>query len=361
MINYKKYINELLPINNQEIFLNIFDNIFSKNKVDLEDYHLEINADNINSIVNLFLNILDKYLVIKDSEITQNLIDLYQQIVRKTSYSRYIYSKVFEKDINEMDRFDLFVFISNCILDDKNYLCKDKKLNLTKHKSYVEIINNYDFFEKLLIEFPFFFKSLALFLYSLNTINIDLNIDLINKIIINEASCSSDYKVNIEVDVALFFKNSTEIINNFFNVNNEFVYKSINSKENLPVILNKLCYSYKFKSDDNLFFLNELISKALKENIIDIDFFKLNSSVKLNENNLLDAVNELRAKGYEDDYIVDENNLICTNSNKCLTHNDFEVEDAFQFEITENAIDSQFLFTIKDKQTQNKGLLIDLM
>ena len=70
MINYKKYINELLPINNQEIFLNIFDNIFSKNKVDLEDYHLEINADNINSIVNLFLNILDKYLVIKDSEIT---------------------------------------------------------------------------------------------------------------------------------------------------------------------------------------------------------------------------------------------------------------------------------------------------
>ena len=83
MINYKKYINELLPINNQEIFLNIFDNIFSKNKVDLEDYHLEINADNINSIVNLFLNILDKYLVIKDSEITQNLIDLYQQILNK--------------------------------------------------------------------------------------------------------------------------------------------------------------------------------------------------------------------------------------------------------------------------------------
>ncbi len=292
MINYKKYINELLPINNQEIFLNIFDNIFSKNKVDLDDYNLEINVDNINNIVNLFLNILDKYFVIKDSEITQNLIDLYQQIVRKTSYSRYIYSKVFEKDINEMDRFDLFVFISNCILDDKNYLCKDKNLNLTKHKSYVEIINNYDFFEKLLIEFPFFFKSLALFLYSLNTINMNLNIDLINKIIINEASCSSDYKVNIEVDIALCFKNSTEIINNFFNVNNEFVYKSINSKENLPVILNKLCYSYKFKSDDNLIFLNELISKALKENIIDIDFFKLNSSVKLNENNLKYIFNE---------------------------------------------------------------------
>ncbi len=73
------------------------------------------------------------------------------------------------------------------------------------------------------------------------------------------------------------------------------------------------------------------------------------------------AVTELRAKGYEDDYIVDRNNLICINSNKCLAHNDFDVENAFQFEITENAIHLQFLFTIKDKQTQNKGLLIDLM
>jgi hypothetical protein len=42
--------------------------------------------------------------------------------------------------------------------------------------------------------------------------------------------------------------------------------------------------------------------------------------MKLNENNLLGAVTELRAKGYEDDYIVDRNNLICTNSNKYLDH-----------------------------------------
>ena len=83
--------------------------------------------------------------------------------------------------------------------------------------------------------------------------------------------------------------------------------------------------------------------------------------MKLNENNLLDAVNELRSKGYDDDYLVNDNTLICTNSNKCLNHNEFEVEDAFQFEITENAVDSQYLFTIKDKQTEKKGLLIDLM
>lgn len=83
--------------------------------------------------------------------------------------------------------------------------------------------------------------------------------------------------------------------------------------------------------------------------------------MKLNENNLLGAVNELRSKGYNDDYDLHNEHLICTNTNKKLTPNDFEIENAFQFEITENAIDSQFLFTINDKKTNEKGLLIDLM
>lgn len=83
--------------------------------------------------------------------------------------------------------------------------------------------------------------------------------------------------------------------------------------------------------------------------------------MKLNENNLLGAVIELRGKGYTDDYEVQNEHIICTNSNKCLSLNDFEIENAFQFEITENAVDSQFLFTIKDNDKNEKGLLIDLM
>lgn len=83
--------------------------------------------------------------------------------------------------------------------------------------------------------------------------------------------------------------------------------------------------------------------------------------MKLNENNLLGAVSELRAKGYNDDYIVEANTLINTNTNVYLASDDFEIENAFQFEITENAVDSQYLFTIKNKQTGSKGLLIDLM
>jgi hypothetical protein len=83
--------------------------------------------------------------------------------------------------------------------------------------------------------------------------------------------------------------------------------------------------------------------------------------MKLKENNLSGAVNELRAKGYEDDFKIKENHIISTKSGKILQVQDFEIETGFQFEIEENAVDSQYLFTIIEQATGNKGLLIDLM
>ena len=58
-----------------------------------------------------------------------------------------------------------------------------------------------------------------------------------------------------------------------------------------------------------MIFLNKLISKALKENIIDIDFFKLNSSVKLNENNLKYIFNQKKSLSDEDLIRYLKNNL----------------------------------------------------
>lgn len=83
--------------------------------------------------------------------------------------------------------------------------------------------------------------------------------------------------------------------------------------------------------------------------------------MKLTENNLLGAVNELRTKGYEDDFIVKDNHIFSTKSGKILNVDDFTIENGFQFEIKENAVDSQYLFTIVEQATGNKGLLIDMM
>ena len=55
--------------------------------------------------------------------------------------------------------------------------------------------------------------------------------------------------------------------------------------------------------------------------------------MKLKENNLLGAVNELRTKGYEDDFKIKDNHIISTKSGKILNVHDFEIENGFQFEI----------------------------
>ena len=83
--------------------------------------------------------------------------------------------------------------------------------------------------------------------------------------------------------------------------------------------------------------------------------------MKLKENNLLGAVKELREKGYEDDFKIKDNHIISAKSGKILNADDFEIEKGFQFETGEHGADSQFLFTIVERATGNKGLLIDLM
>ncbi len=83
--------------------------------------------------------------------------------------------------------------------------------------------------------------------------------------------------------------------------------------------------------------------------------------MKLQAITLSDAVNELKEKGYEDDFKIKDNHIISTKSGKVLNVQDFETEHGFQFETEENAVDSQYLFTIIERATGNKGLLIDLM
>lgn len=88
---------------------------------------------------------------------------------------------------------------------------------------------------------------------------------------------------------------------------------------------------------------------------------KKNQEMKLKEDNLLDAVKELREKGYENNFRIKDNHLISAKSGKALNINDFEIEKGFQFETEEHGVDSQYLFTIVENATGDKGLLIDLM
>lgn len=83
--------------------------------------------------------------------------------------------------------------------------------------------------------------------------------------------------------------------------------------------------------------------------------------MNLNESNLLGAVNELKTKGYNEEYIPVDGHIDCAVSGKKLMPDDIEIEQGFQFDITENTNDSQFLFAVKERKTGTKGLLIDLL
>lgn len=83
--------------------------------------------------------------------------------------------------------------------------------------------------------------------------------------------------------------------------------------------------------------------------------------MNLNENDLLSVVNELRVNGYTDTLHIINGELHSTEKNETISQQKVEIEKGYQFEITENAADTQLLFTVKHSDNEKKGLIIDLL
>lgn len=81
----------------------------------------------------------------------------------------------------------------------------------------------------------------------------------------------------------------------------------------------------------------------------------------LNENDLVTVVNELRLKGYTDDFIVKDNLIFSTSMNQGFNEDDVTIEGAYQFDITEDAFDTQYLFAVLVPRYELRGLIIDLL
>jgi len=81
--------------------------------------------------------------------------------------------------------------------------------------------------------------------------------------------------------------------------------------------------------------------------------------MKLTENNLLGVVNEWRAKGFTDDFILEGKTIKSTKTGKSYSSGDFKITHAYRFDVTENALDTQNLYVVKT--IDSNGLLIDLL
>jgi hypothetical protein len=81
----------------------------------------------------------------------------------------------------------------------------------------------------------------------------------------------------------------------------------------------------------------------------------------LNENDLVRVVDELRLKGYADNFIIKDNLIFSTGMNQGFGEDEVTIEGAYEFDISEEAFDTQNLFAVFVPRYQLRGLIIDLL
>lgn len=74
---------------------------------------------------------------------------------------------------------------------------------------------------------------------------------------------------------------------------------------------------------------------------------------------LSEAINDLVKRGYNTDFNLTENCLICQHDNKEYTPENFEVAEVYRFEGMNNPDDSSILYAIETKDGAVKGTLVN--
>jgi hypothetical protein len=81
----------------------------------------------------------------------------------------------------------------------------------------------------------------------------------------------------------------------------------------------------------------------------------------LYENDLVKVVDELRLKGYTDNFGIKDNLIFSARMNQGFEKEDVIIEGAYQFDISEEAFDTQNLFAVFIPKYELRGLIIDLL
>ena len=81
----------------------------------------------------------------------------------------------------------------------------------------------------------------------------------------------------------------------------------------------------------------------------------------LYENDLVKVVDELRLKGYTDNFVIKDNLIFSTGMNQGFEAKDVIIERAYQFNISEEAFDTQNVFAVFIPEYELRGLIIDLL
>lgn len=74
---------------------------------------------------------------------------------------------------------------------------------------------------------------------------------------------------------------------------------------------------------------------------------------------LSDAINDLKAKGYTEDFNLLQNCIECRERNFKIFHNEFHIDQVFRFDVNTDPGDQSVLYAISSDKHNVKGLLVN--
>jgi methionine synthase II (cobalamin-independent) len=72
---------------------------------------------------------------------------------------------------------------------------------------------------------------------------------------------------------------------------------------------------------------------------------------------VVDAINGLKVKGYNLDFNIAFDKIICSENSTCLNPGEFEITEVHRFEGDSNPADEDVLYAIESKNGSIKGIL----
>ena len=75
--------------------------------------------------------------------------------------------------------------------------------------------------------------------------------------------------------------------------------------------------------------------------------------------NLVDAINDLKQRGFTTDFNIAFDNIQCQKTGACLTPDQFEIVEHYRFEANTNPADSSVLYAVQSLNGDMKGIMID--
>jgi hypothetical protein len=75
--------------------------------------------------------------------------------------------------------------------------------------------------------------------------------------------------------------------------------------------------------------------------------------------NLIDALNDLKSRGFTTDFNLAFDSIQCSGTGKCLSPDEFEIIEHYRFEENTDPDDSSVLYVIQSIDGNMKGLLIN--